>query len=83
MGRFFWKFLLSYWAALLLVVLGIGATTWLYRVAEEGWDATLESGPRATFVVESAAATVRHGGVAALRKLRAEDRERETRSLAR
>lgn len=69
MGRFFWKFLLSYWAALLLVVLGIGLTTWLYRLADEGRDASLESGPRATFVAESAAATLRHGGVAALRGL--------------
>jgi two-component system OmpR family sensor kinase len=69
MGRLFWKFLLSYWAALLFVVLGVAATAWLYQRAEGGPDLALATGPHATFVVDSAAATVRHGGLLALRGL--------------
>jgi two-component system OmpR family sensor kinase len=69
MGRLFWKFFFSYWAALLLAVIGVGTSAWLYRLAERDPYLSLEGGPRAEFVVESAAATLRHGGLAALRAL--------------
>lgn len=69
MGRLFWKFLVSYWAALLVAVISVGMAAWLYRLTEEDLDPSLEAGPRATFLVGSAAATLRHGGVPALRGL--------------
>jgi two-component system OmpR family sensor kinase len=64
-GRLFWKFLLSYWAALLLAIVGVGTASWLYRLREQ--DLSLEAGPSANVVLESAAATLRHGGPTALR----------------
>ncbi len=67
MGRLFWKFFLSYWVALLLAVLGAGAATWLYGLAQQ--DLLLETGPRARFILHSASATLRHGGRPALRDL--------------
>jgi two-component system, OmpR family, sensor kinase len=69
MGRLFWKFFLSYWAALLVAVFGVSAAAWLYVLAERDPDLSLEAGPRASFIVGSAASTLRHGGVPALREL--------------
>ncbi|MEW6367124.1 MAG: ATP-binding protein [Acidobacteriota bacterium] len=69
MGRLFWKFLFSYWAALLLAVLGVEAAVWLYQLAAQGRGFSIEAGPRAAIIVGSAAATLRHGGLPALRAL--------------
>ena len=69
MGRLFWKFFLSYWAALLVAVFGVSAAAWLYVLAERDPDLSLEAGPRASFIVGSAASTLRHGGLPALREL--------------
>jgi two-component system OmpR family sensor kinase len=69
MGRLFWKFFLSYWAALLVAVFGVSAAAWLYVLAERNPDVSLETGPRASFIVGSAASTLRHGGLPALREL--------------
>ncbi len=69
MGRLFWKFFFSYWAALLLAVLGVATAAWLYVLTERSLDLSLEAGPRASFIVDSAAATLRHGGLPALRAL--------------
>jgi two-component system OmpR family sensor kinase len=69
MGRLFWKFFLSYWAALLVAVFGVSAAAWLYVLAERNPDVSLETGPRASFIVSSAASTLRHGGLPALREL--------------
>jgi two-component system OmpR family sensor kinase len=69
MGRLFWKFLFAYWAAMLIAVVGVGATAWLIQFTSEGRDLSIESGPRAAFILGSAAATVRHGGPTALREL--------------
>jgi two-component system OmpR family sensor kinase len=68
MGRLFWKFFFSYWAALLATVVGVAATAWLYQLAERGPE-PLEAGPGTAFVVSTAAATLRHGGLPALRGL--------------
>lgn len=70
MGRLFWKFFFSYWAALLLAVLGVGTATWLYGLGEQ--DLPLEEGPRTSFVLDSAAAVLRNGGPVALRALQEE-----------
>lgn len=69
MGRLFWKFFLSYWAALLVAVFGVSAAAWLYVLAERNPDVSLETGPRASFIVSSAASTLRHGGLPALHQL--------------
>lgn len=68
MGRLFWKFFVSYWLALVVAFAGVGVSVWLYRLAED-LDPSLEMGPRARFVVASASATLRHGGLPALRAL--------------
>jgi two-component system OmpR family sensor kinase len=70
MGRLFWKFFVSYWAALLVAVLGVGTAAWLYHLTD--WDTadrSLEAGPRARFMLATASATLRHGGLSALRDL--------------
>jgi two-component system OmpR family sensor kinase len=72
MGRLFWKFFFSYWAALLVAVIGTATTVWLYRLSEEGRDTWLAGGPRAEFIVASGAATLRYGGLPALRQLTAD-----------
>lgn len=77
MGRLFWKFFFSYWAALLVAVLGVGTAGWLYQLAERNPVLSLEAGPRANFIVTSAAATLRHGGLPALRELM-EDRNQQS-----
>jgi two-component system, OmpR family, sensor kinase len=69
MGRLFWKFFLSYWAALLVGVLGAETAAWLYRLADQEPAPPLEAGPRAAVIVGAAAATLRHGGLPALREL--------------
>jgi two-component system, OmpR family, sensor kinase len=68
LGRLFWKFLLSYWAALLLAVFGVAGAAWLYRLADQS-PRVLDSGPLAAWTVASAAATLRYGGAPALREL--------------
>jgi two-component system, OmpR family, sensor kinase len=72
MGRLFWKFLFSYWAALLIAVAGTAGAVWLYGLTMTDSGSTVMGGPRADFMVGTAAATGRHGGVAALRALLSE-----------
>ncbi len=67
MGRLFWKFLLGYWATLLVAMLGVGSAWWLYQSFEAGEDSLFQSGPRAHLMVTAAATVFAHGGVPALR----------------
>jgi two-component system OmpR family sensor kinase len=69
MGRLFWKFLVAYWAAVLVAVISVGTAAWLYRLAEEEVDPSIEVGPRASFLVGAAEKKVRQGGLPALREL--------------
>jgi two-component system OmpR family sensor kinase len=68
-GRLFWRFFFAYWAALLVAVLGVGLALWVGQLAESDRELSLESGPRTTFLLGSAEATLRHGGLPALRSL--------------
>lgn len=68
MGRLFWKFFLAFWLALIVAVVAVGTLVWLHQQRERGETATLAAGPRAELALRSAAATLRHGGVAALRE---------------
>lgn len=68
-GRLFWKFFLAFWVALLVASGGVGAAVWLHQQTLDERGQELASGPRAAFLVNATAATLRHGGVAALRGL--------------
>lgn len=77
MGRLFWKFLVAYWAALLAAVLCVVAAAWMYQVSRDV-ESPVDLGGRARFRVGSGAATLREGGLPALRALMEEwGRQRE------
>lgn len=69
MGRLFWKFFIFFWLAQLTTGTGIGVMIWLESHVPDSHLTTVDASPPARFVVASAAATLRHGGVAALRDL--------------
>ena len=70
MGRLFWKFFLAFWLTLLLAGAAVGSLVWLHQQQRvERAEPTLAAGPRAALALQSAAATLRHGGVPALRAL--------------
>ncbi len=69
MGRLFWKFFIFFWLAQLSTGIGVGVLIWLKSQASDRPQPTVDSSPPAAFVVAAAAATLRHGGVDALRSL--------------
>lgn len=75
MGRLFWKFFLSILLAQLAATIGVGTVFWLrdqarMQAASDSPRATgIDSGPSAEFMIDTAAATLKHGGTAALREL--------------
>ncbi|MEW6765497.1 MAG: ATP-binding protein [Pseudomonadota bacterium] len=69
MGRLFWKFFLAFWLALLLAGAGVGTAVWLHKRALDQAAENLAIGPRDALLVRTAALTLRHGGVEALRSL--------------
>lgn len=69
MGRLFWKFFFAFWLTLLIASVGVGTAVWLHRQTLEDRDRALAGGPRTLFLVGAAAATLRHGGIGALREL--------------
>ena len=70
MGRLFWKFFLSILLAQVAATAGIGGTLWLRDQARQrGGEPTLDKSPPATIMLDAAAATLRHGGIDALRDL--------------
>ena len=71
MGRLFWKFFLCILLAQLAATVGVGAAFWLRDQARAPVPA-IDMGPSAEFLIDSAAATLAHGGSAALRDLVAE-----------
>lgn len=75
MGRLFWKFLIAFWLALLLAGAVVGTTVWLHQRAQEKAAERLAIGPRDALLVRTAALTLRHGGVGALRSLLEEWRD--------
>lgn len=75
-GRLFWKFFFAFWLALLAAGAGVGAAVWLYQQTLDERGQELASGPRAAFLVNATAATLRHGGLAALQALLEEWRDR-------
>jgi signal transduction histidine kinase len=75
MGRLFWKFFLSILLAQVAATIGIGGTLWLRDQARHrNTEPTLDVGPPAVIMLDAAAATLKHGGVDALRELAATTR---------
>ncbi|MDY0975809.1 ATP-binding protein [Massilia sp. CFBP9012] len=72
MGRLFWKFFLCILLAQLTATIAIGGAFWLRDQARQKASSSLDSGPPATVALDAAAATLRHGGEAALRGLLAD-----------
>jgi two-component system, OmpR family, sensor kinase len=73
-GRLFWKFLAFFWLAQLTSVIGVGVMVWLKSEIPAPGAAVVDTSPPATFHVAAAAATLRYGGVDALRGLLEESR---------
>ncbi len=69
MGRLFWKFFFFIWLAQMTAIVGVGATFWLENRARSRHLENIDRSPPAGTLVESAAAVLRHGGPAVLRKL--------------
>src|SRR5438270_9691386 len=71
MGRLFWKFFLCILLAQLAATVGVGAVFWLrdQARAQAYGMAAIDTGPPVEFLLDSAAATLAHGGRAALREL--------------
>jgi two-component system OmpR family sensor kinase len=67
-GRLFWKIFFAFWLALVAAAAGSGAAVWWHRYARESAEPQLAVGPPQMFATDMAAATLRHGGVAALRE---------------
>jgi signal transduction histidine kinase len=75
MGRLFWKFFLSILLAQVAATIGIGGTLWLRDQARQhNAEPTLDASPPATIMLDAAAATLKHGGIDALRDLAAGSR---------
>jgi len=72
MGRLFWKFFLCILLAQLTATIAIGGAFWLRDQARQKATSSLDSGPPAAVALDAAAATLRHGGDAALRGLLAD-----------
>ncbi len=69
MGRIFWKILLTFWLTLLIAGITAGLTVWLHQRDGPRSDDDLMLRPGASLAVQSAASTLRFGGVAALAEL--------------
>ena len=75
MGRLFWKFFLSILLAQVAATIGIGGTVWLRdQTRQRNGEPTLDASPPATIMLDAAAATLKHGGLDALRDLAATSR---------
>jgi two-component system OmpR family sensor kinase len=66
-GRLFWKILLAFWLTLIATAAATGAVIWALREERAGADSSVALGMPAVLATDLAAATLRHGGVDALR----------------
>jgi two-component system OmpR family sensor kinase len=67
-GRLFWKIFLGFWIALVVAGVGAGTAVWLQHRGREAPPQDLAVGPPSRVATDMAAATLRHGGVDALRQ---------------
>jgi two-component system OmpR family sensor kinase len=68
-GRLFWKFFFFIWLGQLTTIWGVGTAIWILHHNENQARGGINNSPSATFVVQSAAATLQYGGLDALRIL--------------
>jgi len=69
-GRLFWKFFLSILLAQVAAAVGIGSYFWLREQARlSNAVTTIEMGPPAGFMLDSAAVALKYGGLPALREI--------------
>ncbi len=68
MGRLFWKFFFFFFLAQLTAVVGVGVTIW-WHIHTHTTLGSIEHNPPARALVDAAAATLEHGGEAALSNL--------------
>jgi signal transduction histidine kinase len=69
-GRLFWKFFLSILLAQVAAAVGIGSYFWLREQARlTNTVTTIETGPPAGFMLDSAAVALKYGGLPALREI--------------
>jgi two-component system OmpR family sensor kinase len=70
MGRLFWRIFLGFWLTLIVTGIAVGTAVWIHQQQREPRpEPMLAAGPRAEILLQSAAATLRFGGEAALRAL--------------
>ena len=67
MGRLFWKIFFAFWLTLAAAAVVSGSLVSFERRAQDDGEPELALGPPQRFVTDLAAATLAHGGVAALR----------------
>ena len=67
MGRLFWKIFIGFWLALFVAAVSTGTAVWLHHRRMEAPPTELAGGPPSRIATDMAAATLRHGGVEALR----------------
>ena len=72
MGRLFWKIFIGFWLALVVAAVGAGTAVWLQHHAQQQQPPDLAAGPPSRMTVDLAAATLRHGGLEALKQWIAE-----------
>jgi two-component system OmpR family sensor kinase len=68
-GRLFWKFFFFIWIFQFAGMVAVGSSFWLKERNRERQLAQIDMSPPAAFQIESAAATLQYGGVAALQSL--------------
>jgi two-component system, OmpR family, sensor kinase len=68
MGRLFWKIFFAFWLALIAAAVGTGIAVSVHRSARPVAEPELAVGLIATLATDLASATLRHGGVEALRE---------------
>lgn len=69
MGRLYWKFFAFFFLAQLTAVISVGVAVWVVNNNLEKENAQIEATPPAKSLVDSAAATLKFGGVAGLQGL--------------
>src|SRR5260221_363290 len=75
-GRLFWKIFIGFWIALVVAAVGAGTAVWVQHHSHDAPPPDLAAGPPSRIVIDLAAATLRHGGVEALRQWMSEVQSR-------
>jgi two-component system OmpR family sensor kinase len=70
MGRLFWKLFFAFWLAVLVAGVAVGTAVWLHsRSLERSDTRLLLGGPRTAFFLDTATATLKHGGPETMREV--------------